>query len=169
MRGVSGRRVGGGISARVIACVRGRVACGVRGCVVARLRRVVTGGVGRRIVRGVCAATLCVRAAGDDRQHGQRSRNCDETLCIRYHGNTHLLPGDENDPTIWFNQPRVGMQCSELFDKEFGWDCMLGKLCRLAKRCQRTSTLDAPSDPAAAIGRPNSTGIYVELYVGPVS
>ncbi len=42
--------------------------------------------------------------------------------------------------SFWFNQPRVGMQCSESWEKEFGWDCMLGKLCRLAKRCQRAST-----------------------------
>jgi hypothetical protein len=35
------------------------------------------------------------------------------------------------------------MQCSDAMDEQFGWDCMLRKLCRLAKRCQRTSTLDA--------------------------
>jgi hypothetical protein len=90
-----------------------------------------------------------MRIAGDERQHGQRQRNSGQTSCIGCHENTHLLPGDENDPTFWFNQPWVGMQCSDTLDEQFGWDCMLGKLCRLAKRCQRASTLDARSDPAA--------------------
>ena len=60
------------------------------------------------------------------------------------------------------------MQCSDSMDEQFGWDCMLGKLCRLAKRCQRASTLDAKSDPAAAIGQPEFGWYYAELYIAPI-
>ena len=59
------------------------------------------------------------------------------------------------------------MQCSDSLDEEFGWECMLGKLCRLAKCCQRASTLDAQSDPSAAIGQPEFDWYYAELYVAP--
>jgi hypothetical protein len=72
------------------------------------------------------------------------------------------------DPTLLFNQPRVGMQCSEPLDEEFGWDCMLGKLCRLAKRWQRASTRDTKSDPAAPNGRPEFDWYYGELYIDPL-
>jgi hypothetical protein len=59
------------------------------------------------------------------------------------------------------------MQCSESLDEEFGWDCMLGKLCRLAKRCQRASTMSAKTDPAIAIGKQNSTGTTLNYMLIP--
>jgi hypothetical protein len=47
---------------------------------------------------------------------------------------------EEKDPTIWFTQRRVGTQQSEPQEKQFGWDCMLGKLCRLAKGYRPAAT-----------------------------
>jgi hypothetical protein len=43
-------------------------------------------------------------------------------------------------PYIWFTQPRERNQQAEPTKNEFGWDCMLGKLCRLAKRCRPLAT-----------------------------
>jgi hypothetical protein len=44
---------------------------------------------------------------------------------------------------------------------------MLGKLCRLAKRCQQASTLDTRSDPAAQSANQNSTGTTLNYILHP--
>ena len=59
------------------------------------------------------------------------------------------------------------MQCSATLDEEFGWDCMLGKLCRLAKRCQRASTLDAEATRLLQAANQNSTGTTLNYMLHP--
>jgi hypothetical protein len=61
------------------------------------------------------------------------------------------------------------MQCSDSFDEEFGWDCMLGKLCRLAKRGQRASTLDAKATRPLQLANQNSTGTTMNYILHPSS
>jgi hypothetical protein len=41
------------------------------------------------------------------------------------------------NPISWFTHPGDEKQQSARAENEFGRDCMLGKLCRLEKRCGR--------------------------------
>jgi hypothetical protein len=66
--------------------------------------------------------------------------------------------------TLLFNQPRVGMQCSESLDEEFGWDCMLGKLCRLAKHWPGHRPSGPRTARLAACDPPEFDWYYGELY-----
>jgi hypothetical protein len=51
---------------------------------------------------------------------------------------------DEKDPTFLFTRRRAGKQLAARGEHEFGEQCMLGKLCRLEKRCgvKRDKTLN---------------------------
>lgn len=59
------------------------------------------------------------------------------------------------------------MQCSEQVDEEFGWDCMLGKLCRLAKRCQRATTTAPRATQRLQSANQISTDIHVNYMLHP--
>jgi len=49
---------------------------------------------------------------------------------------------DEKRPYLLFTHPRAGKQQSGHGENEFGGDCMLGKLCGLAKQCGQKLAAD---------------------------